>query len=225
MLAAAAGTPATPLLQQGSSTGSAYLQSNALFGQEHSSMTPSVRHKEYTPSLSPDMEQLAARAAAAAGGATPLAAPAGLNTPVGNGLQALQQQQLGAAAELQQVWAPAAVLPAVCKAPKTYLQMTGDLFAAPDQDTEVTLHKLVVCFTPQRVACILQEKCRKSATGAPCRFRARIAAVAVGVAHLNGTSSTRLAVPCSLRHTLGVCQLVNSTATHPSVPEAHCMVC
>ncbi|WIA09445.1 hypothetical protein OEZ85_008849 [Tetradesmus obliquus] len=42
---------------------------------------------------------------------------------------------------MQQVWPPAAVLPAVCKAPKTYLQTTGDLFAAPDQDTE---DKLVV---------------------------------------------------------------------------------
>lgn len=108
-------------------------------------MTPSVRHKEYTPSLSPDMEQLAARAAAGAsaaaiGGLTPPAAPAGLNTPVGNGLlPQQQQQQLVAAAGMQQVWPPAAVLPAVCKAPKTYLQTTGDLFAAPDQDTEVRL--------------------------------------------------------------------------------------
>jgi hypothetical protein len=140
--------PGTPLLQQGSSTSSAYLQSNALYGQEHSSMTPSVRHKEYTPSLSPDMEQLAARAAAgssampaaAAGGVTPIAAPIGLSTPLGNGLL---QQQVAAAAGAAPVWAPAAVLPAVCKAPQTYLQKTGDLFAASDQDSGVRLHQLV----------------------------------------------------------------------------------
>ncbi|KAF6237058.1 hypothetical protein COO60DRAFT_464443 [Scenedesmus sp. NREL 46B-D3] len=144
-LTAAAGTPITPLLQPGSSTGSAYLQSNALYGHEHSSMTPSVRHKEYTPSLSPDME-LAARAAADASAAATAAArgmtPAGGHVPLSTPTGLLQQpQQLVAAGGLQQVWAPAATLPAVCKAPKAYLQTTGDLFAAPDQGAE---EKLVV---------------------------------------------------------------------------------
>jgi hypothetical protein len=96
-------------------------------------MTPSVRHKEYTPSLSPDMEQIAARAAA--GAATPAAALGVLSTPLSS--NGLQQQQVAAAAGAQQVWAPAAALPAVCKAPQAYLHTTGDLFAAPDQDTEV----------------------------------------------------------------------------------------
>jgi hypothetical protein len=135
--AAVAGTPSTPLLQpNGSNTSSAYLQSNALFGQDHSSMTPSVRHKEYTPSLSPDMEQLAAASAAAAGRVTPAAACGLPSMPLSS--NGLQQQQGAAAAGVQQVWAPAAALPAVCKAPKAYLQTTGDLFAAPDQDTEVS---------------------------------------------------------------------------------------
>lgn len=87
-------------------------------------MTPSVRRQEYTPKLSPEIEQLSRAAAdhsmpgavAAAGGITP-----------GNGTYALynsqdQQQPLVHPNELS-----------ASRIAKHYLPTTGDLFAQPDQ--------------------------------------------------------------------------------------------
>lgn len=114
---------------------SAYVQSNALYGHDQSSMTPSVRSEKYTPLLTPDIE-------AAAAGITPtVAAAAGpaagqYPTPINGSALLHRAQQLvfgGQAADKAQPAGHSRAL-AESQVPKSYLPTTGDLFHAEDQD-------------------------------------------------------------------------------------------
>ena len=99
-----------------------YTQTNALYGQD-TSMTPSVRTKEYSPSLAPKLAQQAwdqpnfnAAATPPAGGLRPS------NATASTGTDPQQQQQVSLPKQLS----PGTV--------KLSLPTAGDLFQAPDQD-------------------------------------------------------------------------------------------
>lgn len=118
--ASGAGT-ATPI-----TTGVA-LQSNALYNEE-TSMTPTVRRQQYTPSLSPELQQLEQLTSSVLRtGAFDLGS-GGADTRYHNANGQLKLHQ-----PVQQQFHPA--VSEAAKVPKHYLRTTGDLFNMSDQDT------------------------------------------------------------------------------------------